>query len=233
MSAIDRLLGWQRTFIMYAWNGEVVSDAGTAHLRGSASIASGLGREVLRLYDGDARLVDAPDFTSSRTFTFLALVRAPAGNGLRRIAERVNGGTEVSLSINDSGQLQGVFASARGNYRHVLTGTSNVADGRWHAVAIIGGGGFFNSTNLRIVVDGEVERTGSISPGLFGTSPDFSNGAPVIAGRSASTTNNLNGEVAAVVGIDQNWTDETFATLAADMSEYGGRGFVGWGISLS
>lgn len=233
MSAIGRLLGWQRTFITYAWDGEVVSDAGTAHLRGSASIASGLGREVLRLYDGDARVVDVPDFTSSRVFTFLALVRAPAGNGLRRIAERVNGGTEVSLSISAAGQLQGVFASARGNYRRVLTGTSNIADGRWHAVAIIGGGGLFNATNLRIVVDGEVEATGSISPGLFGTSPDFRNGAPIIVGRSADTTNNLNGEVAAVVGVDQNWTDETFATLASDMSGYGGRGFVGWGIPLS
>lgn len=224
---------------MHARNGGVEADggqglpSGEVELRGDAAVVAGLGGQVVRFSGGDAVVTGATDFTGGRQFTFIALFRATPTGAYQRIAGRVNGGTEVSLGIDREGRLQATMGSARGGYRETMTGTSVVADGQWHAVAVMGLPRVFNGLALTLMVDDREERTASISPGLFGTSPDYTMTTPVVVGRAMDTTAPLQGEVAAVAGADEAWTMEsTTALLYRDMRGVGGAGFVGWGVPV-
>lgn len=224
---------------MHARDGGVEADGGQGRppgeveLRGDAAVVAGLGGQVVRFSGGDAVVTGATDFTGGRQFTFIALFRATPTGAYQRVAGRVNGGTEVSLGIDREGRLQATVGSARGGYRETMTGASVVADGQWHAVAVMGLPRIFNGLALTLMVDDREERTASISPGLFGTSPDYTMTTPVVVGRAMDTTAPLQGEVAAVAGADEAWTMEsTTALLYRDMRGAGGAGFVGWGVPV-
>ena len=239
MDAVYRLRTFGANFTMHARDGGVEADgeqglpSHEVELRGDAAVVPGLGGQVVRFSGGDATVTGVADFTGGRTFTVIALFRATPTGAYQRVAGRVNGGTEVSLGIDREGRLQATVGSARGGYRETLTGTSVVADGQWHAVALMGLPRIFNGLALTLMVDDREERTGSISPGLFGTSPDYTMTTPVVVGRTADTTAPLQGEVAAVAGADRAWTMEsTTALLAQDMRGASGAGFVGWGVPV-
>ena len=230
-------------FTVYASGGQLHVDGRDAHpsdgramLRGDAQIVPGLAEQVVRTGDGGVEVAAVPDVTGGRTFTFLAMFRAWPAAAYRRVAGRVNGGTEVSLGLDREGRVRATVGSAKGGYRTTLTGTSVVADGRWHAASIVGLPRVFNGLALELNVDDEQERTGSISPGLFGTSPNYTMGAgvPVVVGQAADGTALLQGEVAAVAGADRAWDNETTtARLWNDLQGVSGAGFVGWGIPLA
>lgn len=239
MDAVYRLRTFGANFTMHARDGGVEADdeqglpSHEVELRGDAAVVPGLGGQVVRFSGGDATVTGVADFTGGRTFTVIALFRATPTGAYQRVVGRVNGGTEVSLGIDREGRLQATVGSARGGYRETLTGTSVVADGQWHAVALMGLSRVFNGLALTLMVDDREERTGSISPGLFGTSPDYTMTTPVVVGRTADTTAPLQGEVAAVAGADRAWTMEsTTALLAQDMRGASGAGFVGWGVPV-
>ena len=73
------------------------------------------------------------------------------------IVEVVNIGSHVSLSVLPDGRVASVTEKT-------VTGTTNVLDGAWHRIAIVGDGRF-----TRVYVDGFLEGSGaytSLRPGF-------------------------------------------------------------------
>ena len=219
-------------FIASARDGYVTASGGTATLSGAAVVVPALDGHAVRLYDGEMVVTSAPDFTKDRHFTVFVVFRVWEGSRYRAVFERVNGGTSISVIVNSQGLAEGRVSSTRGGYSRVMRSRSRVDDGDWRIVAIKGIAGSWNSMALSLHVNGVKESTADISPGIFGTSPDYELTTPVRVGRRADTSESLDGDVAVIAAYDESWTDSTIANVSAALTSGERQGFTGWGIAV-
>lgn len=166
---------------------------------------------------------------SGDDFTVEAWVRASKGSRARPVWSRVNGETELSLTVLADGTPRFYASSAQGGYRLTLNGTTRLDDGLWHHVAVRAEYGWFGVIRFSLWVDGQPSRSGTISPGLFALRQNFNMTTAIsVGGRSGST---LNGDVLAVAWHDQALGD---GVLSARWGTRPGNtsSQVGWGIIL-
>lgn len=235
MQIVDRLAQLGTTgplFIASAREGYVAASGGVATLSGAAVVVPALDGHAVRLYDGEMVVTGAPDFTKDRHFTVFVVFRVWEGSRYRAVFERVNGGTSISVIVNSQGLVEGRVSSTRGGYSRVMRSRSRVDDGDWRIVAIKGIAGSWNSMALSLHVNGVKEATADISPGIFGTSPDYELTTPVRVGCKADTSESLDGDVAVIAAYDESWTDETIANVSAALTSGERQGFTGWGIAV-
>lgn len=235
MQIVDRLaqLGTPGPlFIASARSGYAEASGGAATLGGAATVIPALDGHALRLFDGEMVVTGAPDFTKDRHFTVFVVFRVWKGAINRTVFERVNGGTSISVKVNAQGVAEGRVSSTRGGYSHTMRSRSRVDDGDWHIVAVKGIAGSWNSMTLSLHLDGAKEATADISPGLFGTSPDYELTTPVRVGRRADTSESLDGDVAVIAAYNESWTEATITNVSAALTTGERRGFTGWGIAV-
>ena len=153
--------------------GVVTAGTGSAQAVGSVTTAPGLdGHPALRLSTGDLTVTGVPNFTDTDA-TVETWVRIQSDTTGRTVFARVNGFTEVSLSVGADGRPTVVVASAFGPYRVTLRGPVRVDDGKWHQMAIVIDRGWFSVVDVSLVVDGTVVASGQMRPGLFGAAPQL------------------------------------------------------------
>lgn len=166
---------------------------------------------------------------SGDDFTVEAWIRVPKGARARPVWSRLNGGTELSLTVLADGTPRFNASSAQGGYRLTLNGTSRLDDGLWHHVAVRAEYGWFGVITFSLWVDGVLSRPGTISPGLFAARPNFDMTTAIgVGGRDGAT---MNGDVLAVAWHTQPLAD---GVLAARWGARPGNtsSQVGWGIIL-
>ncbi|WP_297451646.1 LamG domain-containing protein [uncultured Corynebacterium sp.] len=209
-------------------------DSGPYATRGSATsigmvttVAVGTERAV-RSTSGYLTVSGVPSL-SGDDFTVEAWIRVSKGGRARPVWSRLNGETELSLTVLADGTPRFYASSAQGGYRLTLNGTNRLDDGLWHHIAVRAEYGWFGVITFSLWVDGVLSRPGTISPGLFAARPNFDMTTAIgVGGRDGAT---MNGDVLAVAWHTQPLAD---GVLAARWGARPGNtsSQVGWGIIL-
>ncbi|MFC3848900.1 LamG domain-containing protein [Corynebacterium hansenii] len=219
------------TFAAWAGSaGVVTAGTGTVQTIGTVTTAPGLdGHQALRLSTGDLTVTGVPSFTDVDA-TVEAWVRlSPAATG-RTVFARVNGGTEVSLTVGADGRPTVVVASTAGPYRVTLRGSTRVDDGRWHQLAVVIDRGWFSVVDVTLVVDGSPVSSGQMRPGLFGASPQLGMTSVVQIG-ARDGRSRLMGDLL-VVAMHSRAVSASSLAWRWESRSAKGRATTGWGILL-
>lgn len=216
-----------------AWagaTGVVTAGTGSVQTVGSVTTAPGLdGHPSLRLSTGDLTVIGVPNFTDVDS-TVEAWVRIQAGTTGRTIFARVNGSTEVSLTVGADGRPTVVVASTAGPYRVTLRGPVRVDDGQWHQIAVVIDRGWFSVVDVSLVVDGGVAASGQMRPGLFGAAPQLGMASVVQVG-ARDGKSRMMGDLLVIA---MRPSAVAVSTLAARWASrpMGSAATTGWGIIL-
>lgn len=234
MQVVDYVRGLRSGPIIMgsAENGSVTSMGATAVLNGNTTVVPALDGFALRLFDAELRLNNAVDFSWSRNFTIIVVLRVWEGEVQRVVYERMNGATQLTMRVNPQGRVETFMSSAKGSYSRFMVGRARVDDGQWHVLAFKGVSQAFWGMKLSLLIDGIVDATGDISPGIFGTSPDYTLHTTLRVGRRADTSGSLDGDVALLAVFDEPLSDSIISTVSMQVDDDGRAGFVGWGIPI-
>lgn len=202
---------------------------GTLTVLGSVPLAPGLdGDRAMRMTAGHVEVNRTGDITSGDT-TVMAWVRAPQSDRGRTVVTRVQGDTEISLTVGSDGRPQAVVSSARGPYRVSLVGAARVDDGRWHQLAVVIAWGAWSRVDVTLVVDGVGVRAGQMRPGLFSAAPSMSMTSTLrVGGRSGEAL--LGGDLLALTVHQRAVPPEQLAAWWRTRPAGGARS--GWGIAF-
>lgn len=202
------------------------------------SVVPGLQGDAMRFSRGHVSASGVANFSADREMTVVAWVRCLPAVGARRVIGRENGGTMVALQVTAGGQPKFELRSTVGNYIVSVTGTTRIDDGEWHLVAAVtrkrfnGLGLDTRGVDINLWVDGELNNQASLTPGLFGSTPNFGMSTPIILGQGAR------GDLAFTGDIQTAAVSSTPASSALVRQMWVGRpastgGDTGWGIVLS
>lgn len=216
------------------WAGTAgLAGAGPGHtlVVGSLDIAPGLGgRNAVRLTTGHLKVTGVPNFTDTDS-TIEAWVRIPLGYTSRIIFTRLNGSTEVSLTVDADGRPNVAVASTAGPYRVTLHSPVRIDDGQWHQMAVVIKRGQASVVNVSLVVDGTVVASGQMNPGLFGAAPQLGMTTDVHIGGRGVNSGRMRGDLLVVAVRSQAVAVSTLAARWASRP-MGSAATTGWGIIL-
>ena len=237
MSALDdAMIVYAPYLLARVDGGRFTSTVGAAAVSTGVEVVPGAGGQVLRLYDSEATVTGAGDF-SDKHFTVGVWFRGGVGTATRTLFARRNGMTAIVLSITRDGLVQAYVASAKGKHSMTITGTSRVDDQQWHLVMLRVKkdtsllGSFAGNIAGTVIVDGDTERDGWIKPGLFQTSPDVSMDTPIVIGRDTDGSTPVQGEVGPVAVWRTNLATEAIRAMVDARPEQR-HSVMGWGIPL-
>ena len=221
----------------YVAGGDVAVTPGTLGAVEGVSVVPGLQGDAMRFDGGRVAATQVANFSSDREMTVMAWVRCLPSVGARRVIGRENGGTMVALQVTAGGQPKFELRSTVGNYIVPVTGTTRVDDGDWHLVVAVarkrfnGLGLDTRGVNLNLWIDGELNNQAALTPGLFGSTPNFGMTTPVVLGQAER------GALAFTGDIQTAAVSSTPASSALVRQMWAGRpassgGTTGWGIVI-
>lgn len=221
----------------YVAGGDIAVTPGQLGTVQDVSVVPGLQGDAMRFAGGRVSAGGVANFSADREMTVAAWVRCLPEVGARRIIGRENGGTMLALQITAGGQPKFELRSTVGNYIVPVTGTTRIDDGEWHLVVAVtrkrfnGLGLDTRGVYLDMWVDGELNNQASLTPGLFGSTPNFGMTTDVVMGQAER------GALAFTGDIETAAVSATPASSALVREMWAGRpasggGTTGWGIVI-
>lgn len=221
----------------YVAGGDVAVTPGALGAVEGVSVVPGLQGDAIRFNGGRVEATQVADFSSDREMTVVAWVRCLPDVGARRVIGRENGGTQVALQVTAGGQPKFELRSTVGNYIVSVTGTTRVDDGDWHLVVAVvrkrfnGLGLDTRGVSLNLWVDGELNNQASLTPGLFGATPNFGMTTPVVLGQAARGALAFTGDIQTAAVSATPASSALVREMWAERPASRG-GSTGWGIVI-
>ena len=218
-------------------DGDVAVTPGSLGTVQNVSVVPGLEGAAMRFNGGRVEATQVANFSSDREMTVVAWVRCLPEIGARRVIGRENGGTQVALQVTAGGHPKFELRSTVGNYIVSVTGTTRVDDGDWHLVVAVvrkrfnGLGLDTRGVSLNLWVDGELNNQASLTPGLFGVTPNFGMTTPVVLGQAARGALAFTGDIQTAAVSATPASSALVREMWAERPASRG-GSTGWGIVI-
>lgn len=237
MSIHDPIIALQPAARFHVADGVIAATPGSLGTAQDVSVVPGLEGDAMRFARGRVSAWAVANFSYDREMTVLAWVRCLPDVGARRVIGRENGGTMVALQITAGGQPKFELRSTVGNYIVSVTGTTRIDDGDWHLVVAVvrkrfnGLGLDTRGVSLNLWVDGELNNQASLTPGLFGATPDFGMATDVVLGQGARGDLAFTGEIQTAAVSATPASSALVRQMWAERPASSG-GSTGWGIVI-
>lgn len=237
MSIHDPIIELQPAARFRVADGSISATPGSLGKVEDVSIVPGLEGEAMRFTRGRVSAWAVANFSYDREMTVAAWVRCLPEVGARRIIGRENGGTMVALQVTAGGHPKFELRSTVGNYIVPVTGTTRIDDGDWHLVVAVarkrfnGLGLDTRGVSLNLWIDGELDNQASLTPGLFGATPDFGMATDVVLGQAARGSLAFTGDIQTAAVSSTPASSALVRKMWAERPASSG-GSTGWGIVI-